>query len=120
MSTSERIADFLDFLRGCPEAYRMRRADQQEEENRTQDLLHKLELEPLGYHDTARAARVLADARRRRRTAKDEAEELEPVVEYLQANQAAVKALERLLGAVRKAEKRHEDRFYIPRAGKEG
>ena len=49
----------------------------------------------------------------------DAAEELEPIEQYVINNQPEIKALERLLGEVRKAERKHENRIYIPKSQRE-
>lgn len=64
------------------------------------------------YNETAKLAKLLREVRRKRREAKDIGEITGLIGDWAKENTAAVKALERLLGAVRKAEKRHEDRLY--------
>lgn len=80
MKNSEVIAGFLGFLRDVPQRYRASMEEQREQEDLTQDLLHHLEIDHPGYRETALAGRELAEARRKRRAAKDAAEELRPVV----------------------------------------
>jgi len=116
MTTSETIAQFLDFLRGVPLQYRRSLVEQKEQEDLTQDLLHHLELDHPNYREAALIGQKIGEARRRRRAAKDRAEELKPVDDYITCNKAAIHALEKLLGDVRKAEQKHQNRFYVPRA----
>ena len=119
MYTSKTIEEFLSFLRDSAQIYHIRRAEQEEQEKITQDILHSLELDNLNYRDTAKAATRLREARQKRREAKDAAEELEPIEQYVRNNQPEIKALERLLGDVRKVERKHENRIYIPKSQKE-
>lgn len=113
--TSAELETFLSLLREVPPTYHAAQAAEQEENDVTQDILHALELEDQIYHQCAYLARDLGRSRQRRRQAKDTRLRLEPIVAWLEANQPAVKSLERLLGDVRKAEKRLENRVYIPR-----
>jgi len=53
--------------------------------------------------------------RRTRREAKDTAEQTGPVAAWAEQNRATVKGLERLLGELRKLERKTETRTYIPR-----
>lgn len=73
-----------------------------------------MELQKQSYHQLAGLARELAQVRQKRRVAKDTVSRTEPVVAWLEANRPVVKSLERLLGDLRKAEKRLENRVYIP------
>lgn len=113
--TSQRINEFLTFLRECEQGFHMAEADQQDANNETQDILHSLELEKHSYHERARLATVLAGVRQRRRQAKDRMAVLAPVLDWVDGNRPVVKSLERLLGDVRKMEKNAENRIYTPR-----
>ena len=113
--TSNQIEVFLAFLRDCEQRYHIAETEEQEANNETQDILHSLELEPHDYHEYARLSKELRDVRQRRRKAKDTMVVLAPVVSYLNGNRLYIKGLERLLGDVRKAEKKLENRVYVPR-----
>ncbi len=115
MVNSESLAAFLDYLREVPQQYTANWDEQKKQESLTQDLLHHLELDEPEREEIMRTGQRLIEARQRRRRAKDAAEELLPVVEYIEKNKAAIGALERLLGEVRKIEQRHQNRFYMPR-----
>lgn len=119
MKNSEVIAGFLGFLRGVPLQYRNALCEKAEQEDLTQDLLHHLEIDHPNYRETALAGRELAEARRKRRVAKDLAEVLAPIDQYIKQHKGEINALEKLLGDVRKAEQRHENRFYVPKVRKE-
>lgn len=113
---SEQIEDFLNFLRDCDMKYHMAEADEQEANNETQDILHNLELEEHDYRDFARLSKELKAIRKKRRKAKDMMEITAPILEWVEGHRAETKSLERLLGDVRKAERKMENRTYIPRA----
>lgn len=119
MNTSETISSFLEFLKECDRQYDAQYEFVGIKDKESQDLLHKLELQPLTYHQTARLASELRQVREDRREAKDQVAVLTPVMEYYRSNTTAIKTLERMLGEVRKAEKSLENRIYIPRVLKE-
>ena len=95
--------------------YEVARSRQSDADNETQDLLHRLELHDDTYHDMARISRELKRVRQERRKAKDTVAELEPVCKWREENARALKSLEQLLGAVRKAEKATQNRIYMDR-----
>lgn len=115
MKKSEYISGFLDFMRESMMEYEIARTRQADADNETQDLLHRLELHDDSYHDMARISKELKRARQERRKAKDTISELEPVRKWSEENAKALKSLEQLLGAVRKAEKATQNRLYTDR-----
>lgn len=120
MTASDTISEFLDFLRESADQYSAEYDNVHEKDLESQDLLHKLELQSLTYHQEAHLAADLKKVRAARRNSKDAVTVLEPIKEYCETNASTIKSLERLLGEVRKAEKSLENRFYIPRVLKEG
>ena len=120
MTASETISSFLDFLKDSTEQYAIEYQNVHEKDQESQDLLHKLELQPLTYHQEAHLAADLKRVRSERRESKDTVTVLEPIKSYCESNTTAIKTLERLLGEVRKSEKSLENRVYIPRVLKEG
>lgn len=115
MKYSEKLDEFLSFLRECSQEYTVASMAETEMNDETQDLLHCLELNDNKYHDLARISKALAIVRQGRREAKDKEMILEPIAEWTQQNGRTIKELERLLGAVRKAERNTEGRIYAPR-----
>lgn len=115
LKKSEYISCFLDFMRESTMEYEVARSRQSDADNETQDLLHRLELHDDTYHDMARISRELKKVRQERRKAKDTVAELEPVCKWREENARALKSLEQLLGAVRKAEKATQNRIYMDR-----
>ena len=116
-NTSTKIADFLAFLRMVETEYNNACAAQVQEDKKTSDYLHKLELDDLNYSERAKVATQLKNNRKQRREYKDVCEELAPIVTFLQENKAFLNKLEQTLGAVRKVEKYHANRTYISRTG---
>ena len=114
-STSKGLEDFLCFLRDTVERHNMAEADRLEAEAATQDLLHALELGEDKAPGRARLGLKIREVRRKRRMAKDTAEQTKPVVDWAEQNRTVIKGLERLLGEVRKQERRSEGRTYAPR-----
>ena len=114
-TVSNGIEAFLNYIRETEQLYRISVANEQETNDATQDILHSLELETHDYHSSARLARKLKEVRQARRAAKDLMGQTLPVVEWAEGNRQTVKALERLLGEVRKMEKNTGNRIYTPK-----
>lgn len=117
---SEKIKEFLDYLRKCREGYDISVMEEEELNKQTQDILHKIELEEVAYHEHARINKELAEIRKKRRKAKDMIIMMKPIFEYMENNKNHIDKLSQLLGTVRKEEKRLENRMYIPKSGKYG
>ena len=115
MTDSEHLAAFLNWLRVIQQEYDMALAELDEAENATQDILHRLKLGEDGYHNRAKLALALRKARQRRRRGKDKLTILQPVIGWLEAEQKTIKALERLLGEMRRLEKSLTGRSYHPK-----
>lgn len=118
MLPSKSIKYFLNFMRECQEQYNINNSILQESDKEIQDILHKIELEKLSYHEYARLSIELSKIRQERRKAKDTIMVLEPIVSYLEQNKSIIDSLSELLGKVRKEEKRLENRFYLPKSEK--
>ena len=85
---SEHLKLFLDYIRQCEEEYSLNNGILQETDRQTQDILHKIELEKISYHEHARLNKELADIRKQRRKAKDKITVLKPIVEYIEENKS--------------------------------
>ena len=118
--TSRGIEAFLFYLRETEQRYSLAEADEQEANAETQDILHNIELQEHNYHEFARLSKALKECRQKRRLAKDTKAETVPVLDWIENNRAVIKALERILGDVRKAEKNADNRIYTPRSTKRG
>ena len=117
---SKSIEAFLDFLREANQQFNIAVMVEQEANDQTQDILHRLELQEHTYHEYANLSKELKGIRQERRDAKDKITCIGAIVTWLEDNKAVVKSLEQLLGAVRKAERSTEQRIYTPRRKKDG
>lgn len=112
---SRGIESFLDYLRETEQELHIAEQTEQAGNDATQDILHRLELCELEDVDAERLAYKLRDVRRQRREAKDRIDQTAPVAAWLEERRTVVKELERLLGEVRKQERRANDRIYTPK-----
>ncbi len=112
---SRGIESFLDYLRETEQELHIAEQTEQAANDATQDILHRLELCELEDVDAERLAYKLRDVRRQRREAKDRIDQTAPVAAWLEERRTVVKELERLLGEVRKQERRANDRIYTPK-----
>lgn len=112
---SEALAAFLTLLRDAETEYVSALNTMNDTDAATQDLLHFLELQDPSPDEMVTVGERIVNIRQERRAAKDRSEVLGPVVDWIEANRAVVKSLERLLGEMRKIENKHVGRFYIPR-----
>lgn len=113
------IENFLNMLRRSDGIALSSCSLMENENKRTQDYLHKIELDNLNYKERAKLSTKLMENRKLRRKYKDEFEENLPISEFVEANRQFIKKLEQLLGEIRKVEKYHENRQYYPRINKE-
>lgn len=120
MKTSDKLAEILNFLHQCSVDYNYFYDKVNEEDKLTQDILHKIELGNLKYEERAKLATILQTNRMDRRFYKDRAEELAPLADFMNKpeTQKTINILKNVLGEVRKAEKSHNNRVYIPRTKK--
>lgn len=112
MKNSEHISNFLKFLKNIQTDYNIAQEIEKEADRETQDILHRLELGNDSYHTMAQMSKTIKSVRLKRRTAKDAKTEAEPVMRWLKESPQTVRALEQLLGDVRKAEKYNSNRHY--------
>lgn len=115
MNTSQSLSDFLEFLRQSQQDYNIAVDIETTKSKETQDILHKIELDDVKYHDYAKLGKALKSIRNERREAKNIQLQLAPLVGWIKENQNVVRGLERLLGEVRKAETNIKNAHYCPR-----
>ncbi len=104
----------MDFLRYAAEQHEIAKTAQMEADAVTQDILHTLELQDPDRAYMERLARKLKRTRQERRLAKDTAARTSCIADWVGKNAAVIKSLERLLGEVRREEKKAAGRIYIP------
>lgn len=112
---SEQISTFLRLIDATEQAYPYIEEQLTTQDKLTQDYLHQLELENLKYKGRAKVATQLSLTRQKRRAYKDSLEEIQPIIDYINNNKKVINDLKRLLGEVRKQEKKHTNRKYFPR-----
>lgn len=113
---SETLAEFLNMIAESKEAHTVAYAQVGIQDKLTQDLLHELEL---GKYETRRkTSTALANCRKERRYYKDVVEETELLCDWAKEFQPALRKLQEVLGKMRKVEKYHENRAYVPRVKK--
>lgn len=115
VNNSVTLSDFLNWLREVKSDYGHAQDVLKWCDDATQDILHKFELEPVKYKERARIATKLQNIRRERRAAKDMIRVMEDIAAWIDSNSAVIKSLERLLGSVRKAEGKLDNRMYVNR-----
>lgn len=103
-------------LRELNELYGMGVAEQEETERVICDVEHELELRPHAYHERAKLANLLADTLKRRRIAKDTQKALKPVRDLFDFGVDCIRTLERMLGEMRTADEKLQNRIYMPRS----
>lgn len=114
---SQTVSDFLQMMDGAVKDYNWNYEEVNRMDKLTQDYLHKLELENLGYKERAKVATQLALCRKARRECKDTVEVLESLVGFLESDKGRnlTNLMREVLGQTRKAEERMKTRTYRPR-----
>lgn len=115
MKNSEIIDAFLTLFREAENHFTFAEELLEQTNKKTQDILHYLELENPNYKESAKKATELKRVRKQRRQYKDEVEELIDIVSFAKDNKKFIRDLEQLLGKIRKVEKYHSERHYMPK-----
>ncbi len=89
-------------------------------EDKTQDIIHELELVKHTYAERGRLTDELIEIRKRRRIAKNATELLLPLTTWFLNQQKSCNALRNVLGDMRKIETKHANRLYYKRADDKG
>lgn len=89
-------------------------------DDKTQDILHDLEIVEHTYYERANLAKELVGIRRQRREAKDATETLEPFAVWIMKNANVIKELQQILGQMRRQDERHANRIYFRRTDPKG
>lgn len=113
---SDEIKRFLDFLEENRRLYEFALESMKIEDKKLQDYLHAIEFESTAKQ-RSKICTNLHKSRIDRRRYKDIVEEREDLVKFLGEPQhkKTLDQLTQLLGRVRKVERYHRDRTYIPR-----
>lgn len=113
---SHGIKIFLNYLRETEQQFCMAEQTEREANDATQDILHWFELYDFRGIEAVKMAHKLREIRHQRREAKDLEYVTSPLIEWINGHQSIVKGLERVLGEVRKRERKTENRTYTPKA----
>ena len=106
----------LSQLRDAESALSMAHTELKQCDDKTQDILHDLELNEHTYHERGKLTNELVEIRKRRRVAKDTIEILTPLHEWASTQSHALRQLESVLGEMRKIDTRHVNRQYWPKS----
>lgn len=110
------LEQILTQFRDAESALSMAHTELKQCDDRTQDILHDLELNDHTYHERGKLTTELVEIRRRRRVAKDTIELLNPLCTWLTNNSKSIHMLESVLGEMRKIDVKHANRMYFPKA----
>ena len=118
---SNYLSEFLSFISEAQSHYKFCIDEMETQDKLTQDFLHSLELDDLKCKERSKLATQLSINRKDRRYFKDRIEELEPIVKFFDEpqNKRVLDKLTNVLGEIRKAERYHKYRTYIPKTLKE-
>ena len=111
------LSGTLSLMQTLETRYQVNSSGIHEQDQLTQDLLHKLELEPNNAVELVKLAKQLKECRQTRRLMKDEIELMQPLMDFMQdgQNKRCVHQLQEALGKMRDVSKRHKNRRYYPR-----
>lgn len=109
---SDRIQDFITFLELCREENKEAAVAEIDMDNKTQDILHDIELQEQDQYGYIVRGLTLKDIRQKRRRAKNTEEVTKPIVAWATEHSQIIKDLEKLLQTTRKIEKRAAGRQY--------
>lgn len=120
---SKEIQGFVEFLTQSEKDYTWHKEQVAYTDNKTQDLLHTLELEATSKNERNRIATELVQIRRARREHKNVVEKTQPIMEFLQSEKGkqVYNLLREVQGKTKKIESYHANRQYwmrVPEAGK--
>jgi len=107
------LKDFIKSMNTAKQEYEFYSNKVTQLDRATQDLLHQIELG--STKERNKWATQLSQTRKERRYAKDKADELEPIYDYIKGYQPHIKNIERLLGDVRKKKNLLKNRKYSPK-----
>ena len=121
-NVSETLAVFLSAMDRAKHDYEWNESEMKRMDALTQDYLHSMELQDMGYKERAKIATKLAECRKQRRKHKDMVTILEPLMLVLndEKGKQTIKMLKEALGKTRKIEANMECRRYYPRFKAEG
>ncbi len=113
---SESVADFANFAREMKQSYDNHLKMLEYYDKCSQDLLHQLELG--NSASRGKTATQLVRVRKLRRESKDFVDNFAPLVSLMETAEGKyfTRRLNEVLGEMRKVERSHQNRIYIPKA----
>lgn len=105
----------MKFCKACVDANRRAALTEIDLDNQMQDILHNIEINENYPDDYIVQGIAQRNIRKKRREAKDIQKITYPIVQWVNQNQKTINELEKLLGAVRKAERSTQGRMYSNR-----
>lgn len=114
MDYEEVISNFLKLTSNIESEYRIASELLEEQNQLTQDYLHKLELGKLNAIELTKVAKSIQDNRKERRKHKNDMEYAQIIVEFVQnpRTRDVLHQLEATLGKLRKMKKQRQYRVY--------
>lgn len=110
---SDVITQFLKLLDVAQNMSKFAYDEVRRQDMLTNDLLHQLELG--SAKERNKVATQIATCRKDRRYYKDQIEELDSLIDWMENNKKAVNDLKQVVGRIRKVEEKHKIRTYVPR-----
>jgi hypothetical protein len=113
---SENVANFANFVRETKQLCEQHSYALEHYESCSQDLLHQIELG--SSSERGKAATRLAKVRKLRRVSKDTIDNFAPLLSLIETAEGKyfMRRLNEVLGEMRKVERSHSNRIYIPKA----
>lgn len=114
---SEYLKQIIDTFKRFSDLYDYNIEQMKQDDLLTTDLLHMIEFGDIGYSERCKLSTKLKNCRLSRRNHKDIIEELEPIVKLMREGffKEEMRKFEKVLGDIRKVEKKHQNRIYYPR-----
>lgn len=112
---SKGLEAFLDYIRDCKQQYAVAESAEQNANNEIQDLLHAIELGENTDDQLILLSKSLKASRLDRRQAKNTITTLQPLLDWASENLKCINDLTKVLGTMRKEEKRLATRIYVNR-----
>lgn len=109
----------IELIQDAKSVYEQLEADEQRYTEESNDLNHALELLPLTPEQRRDIGEQLGECRWKRRKAKDEMEQLEPLVSYLKLQRNLIGGLNQVYQDINVAVKEQSKRFYRVRVRKD-
>ncbi|QWU15696.1 hypothetical protein SAMN04487895_12744 [Paenibacillus sophorae] len=119
LTAHEATRQLLDIIKAVRSAYEKCEKDEQRLTDECNDLNHALELMPLSTQQRREIGEQLGEVRWRRRKAKEEIEQLQPLVDYLKRQKGMVGDLSKAFQDINSVIQAQSQRFYTIRVRKD-